>query len=866
MKKKKSKSIEKNKKSNTIINKDNIIDKELNEKNAIRVMGEDDKEWIKILKNDLDNFSIGSSSENSEDEIRKEIIQNEFNEKKLIDNENKPLVTESLKQNINLEDDNLIQKDNIKNEKINNEEININSIKKENESIFFDGKEFKKYSRYNIYNSKRKIKKVIYKCINIRKDDRIRRSNGQPSFCNATIEYIEPEQNVKTGYFMKTLHSEECIELDYKKSFDKIKSKIEKEEGKENFIILCNEIMEKSNIYDRRLFKEEFKKIYNQNKYNFPINENFLSNIISKWKKGSDRFTKMCVFKNKFDNENRLILRDYRIIPIIENNKLSTVDYEYIIWGNNENISRMRQSRHFFIDGTFHHPPEFTQLLLIMYKDIITSLKIPGLYILLNSKKEALYNYAFRGLLDLLTDNNKINLHVETIVTDQEKALINIVKLYFPNTQRISCLFHYKQDILKNLKSYGLFHKTQKKDSNIILYELGKFPFKYKGNINYIIENCEMLTKNYPLYGNFINNYFLKYHLVYFQDNSLNYNNIPKDCRSNSFLENYNGYIKQRLGKNRLINWVNFIDFIKSESSRSIQKLLTAANSNITKTLEKKLKNTLKVSIKKEYQKDDINIEKKYFEFSNTNNLNEHDTVNITENKDFVNIITNSTLGFKNIGDTCYMNSAIQVLIHLKKLIENLIVLNNDNRNNLTKALIELIKDFYELIKLSENNPFVKNSILFYTPVNFYHQFINKYTLFSNGQHDSMEFIRLLLNELIEDNFDKESKSTYHDIDNNNKSKFELCKEYDKFFKSREHSYIHDIFYFQTITTYSCICGYNSYVCENLLEIPILLSEEKVNLKLEELLNCYFKEEKIPWDDKCWNCKKKKTYKTNSFI
>ena len=82
MKKKKSKSIEKNKKINKIIDKDIIIDKELNEKNAISVMGEDDKEWIKILKNDLDNFSIGSSSENSEDEIRKEIIQNEFNEKK----------------------------------------------------------------------------------------------------------------------------------------------------------------------------------------------------------------------------------------------------------------------------------------------------------------------------------------------------------------------------------------------------------------------------------------------------------------------------------------------------------------------------------------------------------------------------------------------------------------------------------------------------------------------------------------------------------------------------------------------------------------------------------------------------------------
>ena len=155
----------------------------------------------------------------------------------------------------------------------------------------------------------------------------------------------------------------------------------------------------------------------------------------------------MCIY-NKFDHENRLILRDYWIIPKTENDKFSTVDYEYIIWGNNENISKMRQSKHFFIDGTFHHPSEFKQLLLIMYKDIITSIKIPGLYILLNSKKENLYKYAFRGILDLLTDNNKITLKVETIITDQEKAFIDTVKNYFPNTQRISCLFHYKQDIL----------------------------------------------------------------------------------------------------------------------------------------------------------------------------------------------------------------------------------------------------------------------------------------------------------------------------------------------------------------------------------------------------------------------------------
>ena len=78
----------------------------------------------------------------------------------------------------------------------------------------------------------------------------------------------------------------------------------------------------------------------------------------------------------------------------------------------------------------------------------------------------------------------------------------------------------------------------------------------------------------FPLYKNFIDNYFLKNKLKYFKDNSLYYKNIPKDCRTNNYFENYNGYIKRQLGKSRIINWINFIDFIKKESQRSIEKLM----------------------------------------------------------------------------------------------------------------------------------------------------------------------------------------------------------------------------------------------------------------------------------------------------
>ena len=81
---------------------------------------------------------------------------------------------------------------------------------------------------------------------------------------------------------------------------------------------------------------------------------------------------------------------------------------------------------------------------------------MPGLYILLNSKRELLYETVFESIIRNILKTSGCDLNFETIVTNQEIALINSIKKVFPKSQRISCLFHYKQNILRNLKSYGL--------------------------------------------------------------------------------------------------------------------------------------------------------------------------------------------------------------------------------------------------------------------------------------------------------------------------------------------------------------------------------------------------------------------------
>ena len=98
-----------------------------------------------------------------------------------------------------------------------------------------------------------------------------------------------------------------------------------------------------------------------------------------------------------------------------------------------------------------------------MYKDIITELKIPGIFILLSGKNQFLYDYIFSSIINIVTNNRKFDLNILLIVSDSEKALVNSIKKNFPNILRISCYFHYKQDLIRNIKQYGLYKKKTKK-------------------------------------------------------------------------------------------------------------------------------------------------------------------------------------------------------------------------------------------------------------------------------------------------------------------------------------------------------------------------------------------------------------------
>ena len=111
------------------------------------------------------------------------------------------------------------------------------------------------------------------------------------------------------------------------------------------------------------------------------------------------------------------------------------------------------------------------------------------------------------------------------------------------------------------------------------------------------------------------------------------------------------------------MNWVNFLNFIKDESNRSIEKLINSSHeyeknllNNFYLKSEKKSNN----NDKKETKKDDKTNNK----IENIQNINEKINSNFNE-------IINKEFGIKNIGNTCYINSTIQILLYNEIFMKN---------------------------------------------------------------------------------------------------------------------------------------------------------------------------------------------------
>ncbi|CAM4983140.1 unnamed protein product, partial [Rotaria socialis] len=134
---------------------------------------------------------------------------------------------------------------------------------------------------------------------------------------------------------------------------------------------------------------------------------------------------------------------------------------DMIIFTTKSNLSALKQSKHWFADGTFKVCPNDLYQLFTLHA-LMTSTIIPLVYGLLIGKSSNDYNGFFRKVLD------QGNFQPETILSDFETGTIKTIKDMLPNVTHKGCLFHFGQSVWRHVQNKGLSAKY-KEDENFRL-------------------------------------------------------------------------------------------------------------------------------------------------------------------------------------------------------------------------------------------------------------------------------------------------------------------------------------------------------------------------------------------------------------
>jgi len=417
---------------------------------------------------------------------------------------------------------------------------------------------------------------------------------------------------------------------------------------------------------------------------------------------------------------------------------------------------------------------------------------------------------------------------------------------------------HYKYNNL-----YGI--KRENNDFNINNLKLNYPQDTYKPNYNRFIYS----NKNED-YKNFLNNFDnqrteydkKKYSFYKFNDN--------KDVTDNSSYANKNFFNNNYLNKyNYLLNdnKIIFNEYYKKNPNKTQDNFYINPNKNndrIKMNYEnKEINKKDEVSATSmDYLEETINAKTIPHHKSNKNKSKSINPSKNISSKNEIFHITNSLIGLNNLGSTCYMNSALQNIIHCKKFLEKLILYKNNNlsnnSNSITSSFLNLCYSLIEK-KYSIEQSYMSHtySLSSFSPSSFKNAFCLKHIEYMRGQHDSIEFLRTLLDDISKEININKNISAYKELTTEGKTKEEQNKEYHEFFISRENSIIIDLFYTQIINIFKCDCDFESYSCQKLLDIPLLLPMKSREIDLISLIKEYLKEEIIEWGNECENCKKK---------
>ena len=363
--------------------------------------------------------------------------------------------------------------------------------------------------------------------------------------------------------------------------------------------------------------------------------------------------------------------------------------------------------------------------------------------IYLNNLKEITINDFKNNNIMMLDEISFLSLYNIIPNLEKEKSKYKICEIYLKQNKGIilikenelKLLFIFEKDgNIDKLNNYELINfeyepeifseiKIQLDKNNINDDIWNKLIFEYCNNCNFIVnQNKNDINLVIKQLSNKINNY--KY---YFQNNQINSEiDIKEKLKGFSYALNL---------------YENFIN----EKELYIQQLIKNNNSN-------KFINNNKI--------ENINL-------LSTNNTINNNINNYINNNDIINSNIprikidrfKPSIGLGNIGSSCYMNATLQSLAHIPELVEELINNNNyinrkDNKNDLTKHFISLMKNIY----------FPKTKRGFYSPYDIKNIIGMKENLFRGNEAEDAKDLYIFLIETMNYELNGGINQIYNDI------------------------------------------------------------------------------------------------------